>query len=229
VLANVCVLIFCTTIGWFVCAQIFSYTRITPTFCLGVGWFGCGGRPWAKSVVNLYTYNQVQTGHLHGCHSTEEHDITIELSQEVWCVDVVMCIYTWVHRTHACTNFASKFVSTNLASKSVCTIFTSKFVYSFFTLPWTGSSVHKYSRIHGSPPLFVWGWGWFGCGGRQWAKSVVNLCTYNQVQTGHLHRCHPTEEHVITMELSQEVWCVDVVTNVREGNICVRERVRVKE
>jgi hypothetical protein len=32
------------------------------------------------------------------------------------------------------------------------------FVYSFFALPLDGSSVHKYSRIHGSPPLFVWGW-----------------------------------------------------------------------
>ena len=74
----------------------------------------------SKVKVNLYTYNQVQTGHLHGCHPTEEHVITMELSQEVLCVDVVMCIYTWVHRTHACTNFASK---------SVCTIFASKFVY----------------------------------------------------------------------------------------------------
>ena len=51
----------------------------------------------------------------------------MELSQEVWCVDVVMCIYTWVHRTHACTTFASKVKvnlytynqveSTNFASK----------------------------------------------------------------------------------------------------------------
>jgi hypothetical protein len=54
----------------------------------------------ANLCVLIYTYNQVQTGHLHGCHSTEEHFITMELSQEVWCVDFVMCIYTWVHRTH---------------------------------------------------------------------------------------------------------------------------------
>ena len=73
----------------------------------------------SKVKANLYTYNQVETGHLHGCHSTEEDVITMELSQEVWCVDVVMRIYTWVHRTHAFTNCASKFVSTILASKSV--------------------------------------------------------------------------------------------------------------
>ena len=59
----------------------------------------------SKVKVNVYTYNQV--------HSSEEHVITMELSQEVWCVDIVMCIYTWVQRTHACTNFASK-VEVNL-------------------------------------------------------------------------------------------------------------------
>jgi hypothetical protein len=74
----------------------------------------------SKVKVNLYKYNQVQTGHLHGCHSTEEHVITMELSQEVLFVDVVMCIYTWVHRTHACTNFASKFVSTILFGQQKC-------------------------------------------------------------------------------------------------------------
>ncbi len=112
--------------------QEYSRTHGSPPLFVGVGlvrmrWPSLGQR--AESVVNLYTYNQVQTGHPHGCHSTEEHVITMELSQEVWCVDVVMCIYTWVHRTHACTNFASKFVCANLASKSVCTIFASKFVY----------------------------------------------------------------------------------------------------
>ena len=139
----------------------------------------------SKVKVNLYTYNQVQTEHLHGCHSTEEHVITMELSQEVWCVDVVMCIYTWVHRTHAFTNCASKFVSTILASKSVyyfcqqiCVICLlanlceQMFVYSFFTLPWTVSSVYKYSRIHGSPPLFVW-----GCSSSFASKFVLaNVC-----------------------------------------------------
>jgi hypothetical protein len=88
----------------------------------------------------------------------------MELSQEVSCVDFVMCEYTWVHRTHACTNFAGNFVCTNLASKSVCTVFASKFVYFFWSVDGSDGVV-----VHG-PSLYV-----------------------------------------ITMELSQEVSCVDFV------------------
>ena len=109
----------CTTFASKVKVNLYTYNQVESTNFA------------SKVKVNLYTYNQVQTGHLHGCHSTEEHVITMELSQEVWCVDDVMCIHTWVHRTHACTNFASKFVCANLASKCVCTIFASKFVYLF--------------------------------------------------------------------------------------------------